>query len=144
MGEDVGLLSYLSDDKARKMPFDDQVEIKGHPLPIRILFGNLERDTATPREVWALLHSKPGSNRTPEVRMKIFSQQGELEGAITLDEALEQASPAAAFTCIRAQHDHFDRAHLSSVLRYYLILQKVQLSSSWPISDMMISELKGD
>ncbi|KAJ4335916.1 hypothetical protein N0V87_005772 [Didymella glomerata] len=69
-------------------------------------------------------------------------ETGQLKGHITLEEAMEKSSPMPAFTCVKSQHGRFDRAHLSSVLRYYFILQKVQLPTPWPISDIFVAELK--
>ena len=139
MGDDVGLLSYLPDEKVRAAPFDNKAESGGHPLPLRILFGKLEKGS---RNVWALLHSKPGSHRPPEVRLKVFSRTGQLEEPIALEDAMEKATPMPAFTCLKPQDGRFDRAHLSSVMRYYFILQKVELPNQWPISDVFVAELK--
>jgi hypothetical protein len=142
MGDDLGLLSYLLDDEVRTAPFDNKAESSGHSLPIRIFFGKLEQDKTALRNVWALLHNEPGSSRPPECRLKIISQTGQLKGHITLEEAMEKSSAMPAFTCVKSQHGRFDRAHLSSVLRYYFILQKVQLPTPWPISDIFVAELK--
>lgn len=138
----MGLLSYLPDEKVNTAPFHNFADSGGYPLPARILFGKLKQDKSSPRRVWALLHNKPGSSRPPEWRLKIFSRLDQLEGPITLDEAMEQASPMPAFTCLNSRHGRWDRAHLCSVLRYYFILQKLQLPSPWPISDVFICELK--
>ncbi|KAJ4343926.1 hypothetical protein N0V95_006528 [Ascochyta clinopodiicola] len=141
MGEDVGLLSYLPCEKVRTASFHHKGET-GHPLPIRILFGKIKHKKSDFMEVWALLHNKPGSSRSPEVRLKLFTRQGQLEGPIALEEAMEQAWPAAAFTSSKMKNARFDRAHLSAIMRYYFILQKIQLPSPWPISDIFIMELK--
>lgn len=54
----TALLSYLPDQKkTRKAAFDDQSEIRGHPLSIRIPFGKIEQGKSTPREGRALVHS---------------------------------------------------------------------------------------
>jgi len=142
MGDDVGLLSYLPHEKVRAAPFDNKAESGGHPLPVRIFFGKLEQDKTPPKNAWALLHSKPGSSRPPECRLKIFSRTGQLEEPNTLEEAMEKASPMPAFTCLKPRHGRFDRGHLSSVLRYYFILQKLKLPTQCPISDMFVAELK--
>lgn len=97
---------------------------------------------SSPRGVRALLHNKSGSIRPPECRLKIFSRFGQLEQSLNLEEVMEQASPTAAFTCLKPHQGRFDRAHLSFVLRYYFVLQKLQLHSPWPINDIFISELK--
>lgn len=142
MGDDVGLLSYLPDEKVLKAPFHYKAVTGGHPLPIRILFGKLAEDKSPPREIWALLHNKPGSSRPPKCRLKIFSSRGELGDPITLEEAMDAASPTAAFTCLKAPSGRLDRAHISSVLRYYFILQRVELPLPWPISEIFVFELK--
>ena len=122
MGEDIGLLSYLPDDEVRKALFVDTPESGGHPLHIRILFGKTEQEESSPSGVWALPHSKPDSSCPPECRLKIFSRRGEPEEPIALEEVMVQASPIAAFTCLKAQHGRFDPTHLSSVFRHYFIL----------------------
>lgn len=141
LGEDVSLLSYLPCQKVRKAPFNNRNE-NSHPLPVRILFGKVEHYKSTAREIWALLHNKPGSSRPPEVRLRYFSRQGEPEEPIRLEEASEQASPTAAFACVKAQNGFFDRPQLSAVLRYYFISQKIDLPSPWPISDIFVTDLK--
>ncbi|KAF3049346.1 hypothetical protein E8E11_002861 [Didymella keratinophila] len=142
MGDDVGLLSYLPDEKVRAAPFDNKVESGGHPLPVRILFGKLEQDKTPPKNVWAWLHYEPGSSRPPECRLKAFSWTGQFEEPITLEEAMEKASPMPAFTWLKPQHGRFDRGHFSLVLRYYFILQKLKLPTQWPISDIFVAESK--
>jgi hypothetical protein len=132
-------LSYLPDEIVRAAPFNNKAESGGHPLPLRVLFGKLEKGS---RNVWAWLHNKPGSNRTPEVRLKVFSRTGQPEEPIALQDAMEKATPMPAFTCLKPQDGRFDRTHLSSVLRYYFILQKVELPYQWPISDVFVDELR--
>ncbi|KAL1643572.1 hypothetical protein SLS61_009200 [Didymella pomorum] len=126
-------------DIVRAAPFNNKAESGGHPLPLRVLFGKLEKGS---RNVWAWLHNKPGSNRTPEVRLKVFSRTGQPEEPIALQDAMEKATPLPAFTCLKPQDGRFDRTHLSSVLRYYFILQKVELPYQWPISDVFVAELR--
>lgn len=142
MGEDVDLLSYLPDEKAQKEAFQNKKATRSSPLPLRILFGKVEKRKSSPREVWALLYSKPGSSRAPECQLRYFSSEGELEETIALEEAMEKVTLTAAFTCLKAQNGRFDRAHLSSVLGYYFILQMKELPSPWPISDLFVSDLK--
>ncbi|KAH6622026.1 hypothetical protein C7974DRAFT_377651 [Boeremia exigua] len=141
MGEDVGLLSYLPDEKVQTAFVDYKAEI-GHTLSTRILFGEIKRDRSSTRDVWALLHSKPGGRRPPEARLRLYSRDGHPEEPITLEEAIEQVSPTAAFACLQPKHGRFDRAHLRSVLGYYFVLQKLQIPSSWPMSERFVSDLR--
>ncbi|KZM20144.1 hypothetical protein ST47_g8728 [Ascochyta rabiei] len=121
MGEDVGLLSYLPCEKMKTAPFHNKGET-GHHLPIRILFGKTK-------------HKKLDF-------MELFNRHGQLEGPIALEEAMEQASPVAAFTSSKTKNNRLDRAHLRAIMRYYFVLQKIQLPSPWPISDIFVLELK--
>lgn len=121
MGKDVGLLSYLPDDKVRKAPFNSKND-NTHPLPIRILFGRVGNHKSNPREIWAMLHNKPGSIRPPEVRLRFFSRQEEPEEPIRLENAIKQASPTAAFACLKSSIGLFSGPQVSAVLRYYFIL----------------------
>ncbi len=74
--------------------------------------------------------------------MKIFSRIGELEEPITLEEAMEYVTLHAALTCLRSRNGKLDRAQLSAVLRYYFMLQKLELPCTWPISEIFIAELR--
>lgn len=49
-GEDVGLLSYLPDERVKTALLDNKAEPGGHPLPVRILFGKIEQTNRLPEE----------------------------------------------------------------------------------------------
>jgi hypothetical protein len=76
----------------------------------------------------------------PEQRYNIFTRLGELESASSVDAAVNEATYASAFKCIK-EGGSIDKDKLRTVIRYYFIAKNVAIPVMWTIDALFIKEL---